>query len=447
MMESENWMSYIIAEQSLGDQKDKERLYSALKDKTLQLVINPDRNAKKLAYVKASKQHYVGMIVGKKGSNIMQKRNQTNTDVQNPQQDDEPTFRVTGDNYQDLLEMSLWILRQDDRLSGKDSNNDSHKIEAKIWCCSKYVGLLVGPNGETIRQIKETSRCCSIQSPPRNEKIKCFAVTGSYEEINVAFDKMQELIEKKFHSDKSSYINSFKTCDCINPCERLRLLDMPGMSPSQQQLEYISTNYHPQQTFPPIAPFDRVTYPYNPHTDHMKEQQSAAAEYMLLEQGQHEQVMSMRQPINQFVHKPSHTIQGSRVFSGRGSSSSSSSSHGSPRPTLTPASINELDLLFAKMNGNSVLCNNPLERDLESLYCQFLVLQLSQNQENMKSQQHGAPTVYDNHSIFDEIGSSLNRNRVPDLPNQYSADVTDSSRKSDSNISSRYPFGLNLPSF
>ena len=29
----------------------------------------------------------------------MQMRNQTNTDVQNPQQDDEPTFRVSGETF------------------------------------------------------------------------------------------------------------------------------------------------------------------------------------------------------------------------------------------------------------------------------------------------------------------------------------------------------------
>ena len=30
----------------------------------------------------------------------MQMRNKTNTDVQNPQQDDEPTFRVSGEYYE-----------------------------------------------------------------------------------------------------------------------------------------------------------------------------------------------------------------------------------------------------------------------------------------------------------------------------------------------------------
>ena len=29
----------------------------------------------------------------------MQKRNQTNTEVQNPQQEEDPLFRVTGENY------------------------------------------------------------------------------------------------------------------------------------------------------------------------------------------------------------------------------------------------------------------------------------------------------------------------------------------------------------
>lgn len=45
-------------------------------------------------------------------------------------------------------------------------------------CCSKYVGLLVGPNGGTIRQIKEESGCCSIQSPPRSDTLKYFTLTG-----------------------------------------------------------------------------------------------------------------------------------------------------------------------------------------------------------------------------------------------------------------------------
>ena len=50
--------------------------------------------------------------------------------------------------------------------------------EARIWCCSRYVGLLVGPGGGTIKQIMENSGCSSIQSPPRNEKIKYFTLTG-----------------------------------------------------------------------------------------------------------------------------------------------------------------------------------------------------------------------------------------------------------------------------
>ncbi|KAL5265873.1 hypothetical protein ACHWQZ_G006514 [Mnemiopsis leidyi] len=166
--------------------KDQNRLLNARNDGTLRFFnlsqtkdtrIQGYKGYELVAYVKASKQHYVGMIVGKKGSNIMQMRNQTNTDVQNPQQDAEPIFKVYGENYKDLAEMALWILEQDDRLSGKDSSNGKFKTEARIWCCSKYVGLLVGPNGGTIRQIMENSGCSSIQSPPRNEKMKYFTLT------------------------------------------------------------------------------------------------------------------------------------------------------------------------------------------------------------------------------------------------------------------------------
>ena len=61
-MESEKWILY--AAQSM-DGKDRERVMIALSDKTL--LPAPEQAAKKVAHVKASKQHFVGMIVGKKG--------------------------------------------------------------------------------------------------------------------------------------------------------------------------------------------------------------------------------------------------------------------------------------------------------------------------------------------------------------------------------------------
>ena len=303
------------------DIKDKDRLISAIGDQTLEIV--PEQATKKVAYVKASKQHYVGMIVGKKGSNIMQKRNQTNTEVQNPQQDDDPVFRVTGDNYQDLLDMCLWILRQDDRLSGKDSHNDSQKIEAKIWCCSKYVGLLVGPNGETIRQIKEHSRCCSIQSPPRTERVKCFAVTGSLEEINIAFAKMWDLIEKKYRMDNSTYINSFKSCECANKCERLKLIHpIDPIRPNQFGVPY---NY--QSTSP------EVTTPSHPFVSQSPVQMGSAKDHVTVAlQEYFRQVYGVVPPQGSILPaaQTSPTIPGSRVFSGTSNNSSQTSSRSSP---------------------------------------------------------------------------------------------------------------------
>lgn len=61
--------SSVIAELNIKDIKDKDRLKCALLiDGTLQIVgPNCNTDQKKTAYVKASKQHYVGMIVGKKG--------------------------------------------------------------------------------------------------------------------------------------------------------------------------------------------------------------------------------------------------------------------------------------------------------------------------------------------------------------------------------------------
>jgi hypothetical protein len=49
------------------NQKDQNRLKSAVKDRTL-VFPNLCSPSKKVAFVKASKQNYVGMIVGKKGN-------------------------------------------------------------------------------------------------------------------------------------------------------------------------------------------------------------------------------------------------------------------------------------------------------------------------------------------------------------------------------------------
>ena len=47
--------------------KDQNRLWNALLDGTFKWFPNSCSSTKKVALVRASKQHYVGMIVGKKG--------------------------------------------------------------------------------------------------------------------------------------------------------------------------------------------------------------------------------------------------------------------------------------------------------------------------------------------------------------------------------------------
>ena len=80
-------------------------------------------------------------------------------------------------NSQDLLLMAAWILKEDDRLCGR-SPVSGNKREMKILCCPNLVGLLVGSDGSTIKQLKDQVGC-AIQSPPRdNSTIKVFSVTG-----------------------------------------------------------------------------------------------------------------------------------------------------------------------------------------------------------------------------------------------------------------------------
>ena len=59
-------LDYCFANYDNFNRNNQKRLLNALKDGTL-VFPNSCSPTKKVAFVKASKQHYVGMIVGKKG--------------------------------------------------------------------------------------------------------------------------------------------------------------------------------------------------------------------------------------------------------------------------------------------------------------------------------------------------------------------------------------------
>lgn len=419
------------------NQKDQKRLESALQDGTL-VFPKSFSPTKKVAFVKASKQHYVGMIVGKKGTNIMQKRNQTNTDVQNPQQDDEPTFRVYGESYKDLAEMALWILEQDDRLSGKDSNNGRFKTEARIWCCPKYVGLLVGPNGGTIRQIMEDT-ACSIQSPPRNEKVKFFNLTGSVEEISMAFAEMDYLIKQKYNNDQSGYYNSNKTCDCVNVCERLKLFTAEGDGPATQ-LSHLNMPLNMpnvntmNNTSPPIPPSPSNKIPYN--SPYITPDQLVRGQHGDLE-GDFSQTTR---------NTPS--IRGSRVFSGGNNRTRNTSPNYMPHPPTpftagtdnsmpgSPPYSNQQTQLSYNSHPNKELLdllnlqnyNLNFNEDLVRLLP--LLLEFQNHQMNQSCSPKTASSVNDRSSPYanqslanDFVNSPKNINRLPETMTQCPVDI------------------------
>lgn len=180
------------------------------------------------AYVNVSSSEYVGMIVGKGGSNIMRPSMEYQTRVQNPAENAEPRFIVKGTNLNGVIMMAKWICDKNDALLKHHTSKDTNIIEKRIRCCQKFVSLLVGPKGRTVKDIMNKSNT-NIQSPPKSNKPKCFTVSGNRESVDSAILYMQKYIWMYGVANKESELT--ETCDdCLVyglRCASLKVISDP----------------------------------------------------------------------------------------------------------------------------------------------------------------------------------------------------------------------------
>lgn len=164
------------------------------------------------ARVRVSSREYVGMIVGRAGKNILDKKNAILDDtgnqlcIQNPAEQDEPIFSIYGKSSEAVMSMAKWI--QDKNLALENRhypsvNQENEKSSVLARCCVKYVSLLVGPQGSTVKSIMAKTNT-DIQSPPKNSNPKYFTISGSECDIELAVTEMKDYMMKNRKDQGSS---------------------------------------------------------------------------------------------------------------------------------------------------------------------------------------------------------------------------------------------------
>lgn len=164
------------------------------------------------ARVRVSSREYVGMIVGRAGKNILDKKNAILDDtgnqlcIQNPAEQDEPIFSIYGKSSEAVMSMAKWI--QDKNLALENRHypsvsQENEKSSVLARCCVKYVSLLVGPQGSTVKSIMAKTNT-DIQSPPKNSNPKYFTISGSEGDIELAVTEMKDYMMKNRKDQGSS---------------------------------------------------------------------------------------------------------------------------------------------------------------------------------------------------------------------------------------------------
>lgn len=164
------------------------------------------------ARVRVSSREYVGMIVGRAGKNILDKKNAILDDtgnqlcIQNPAEQDEPIFSIYGKSHEAVMSMAKWI--QDKNLALENRHypsvsQENEKSSVLARCCVKYVSLLVGPQGSTVKSIMAKTNT-DIQSPPKNSNPKYFTISGSEGDIELAVTEMKDYMMKNRKDQSSS---------------------------------------------------------------------------------------------------------------------------------------------------------------------------------------------------------------------------------------------------
>jgi len=228
------------------------------------------------AYVKVSSSEYVGMIVGKGGSNIIKPSMEYQTRVQNPAEHAEPCFIVKGTSLNGVIMMAKWICDKNDALLKHHTSKDTNIIEKRIRSCQKFVSLLVGPKGRTVKDIMNKSNT-NIQSPPKSNKPKCFTVSGNRDSVDSAILCMQKYILMYGIAKESELVETCDECRVYGlRCASLKVIADPSHSTPVPRLvtspRLTLNNRLPVMPQTPYLPhYDLIPYQSNTQNNSLKD--------------------------------------------------------------------------------------------------------------------------------------------------------------------------------
>lgn len=147
-------------------------------------------------YVSVPTSKHVAQILGKKGSKIRALRETTSTYIRSPLPREESVFIVKGKN-EDVLEAVKAIKSASDFFTYLEQEKEmcrntaitsceGHVITVKLSIPERFVGLVVGVKGGTIKEIEKQTKAY-IQSPTKHSD-PVFTIIGSTENCEKAMN-------------------------------------------------------------------------------------------------------------------------------------------------------------------------------------------------------------------------------------------------------------------
>lgn len=182
--------------------------------------------------VKVPSSAHVSQILGAKGNKIRTLRQCTNTFIKSPLPRDEPIFVIRG-KKSDVSKAVQAIREAADFFSDLEkekksifekmfSSNDGQIILVKLQVPEKYIGLVIGIQGNNIKEIEKQTKTF-IQSPRRNYK-PIFIINGSARNCEKAINFISRYLiirgvgptkVKTLETFNNFYCDYFFILDCL----------------------------------------------------------------------------------------------------------------------------------------------------------------------------------------------------------------------------------------
>ncbi|CAG2179158.1 unnamed protein product, partial [Oppiella nova] len=194
-----------------------------LHDKRPQSLGNSKSNDKRdklfTATVSVPSSHHVAQIVGKQGSKIKLLRQKSGVHIQTPVNGQEPVFIITGDRHKveevraEIQSASLHFTAVDEERKQKFKHNSDipGSICVNLRTPNDLIGLIVGRNGATIRNIQKVSE--TYIETPKESHNQWFTMTGLTANVENAKHMIAEHVSLK--TNRHFYIDLMPNGDNI----------------------------------------------------------------------------------------------------------------------------------------------------------------------------------------------------------------------------------------